>query len=170
MSGAEKYCFKQRWLLNLLIMACCEPKIEMNDILFRDYWDKVYPLLSNYICDAHNYEAFGNADGTLESYDMMNDLWYMFFYGQVAYQEMQLRLKNLYSTSQLACPDKTPTMKDIFDEFGFECKIEYFKCKHNIDMKAILQSVFGIGTSIGKGIDYMRIENNDNCIPSFKIV
>lgn len=153
----------------MLIMACCGIEIQMNDILFRDYWDKVYPLLSNYICDAYNYEAFGNADGALESYDMMNDLWYMFFYGKVAYDEMQLRLKNLYSTST-ACPNKLPTMNDIWDEFAFECKVDYFRCKHNIDMQDILRSVFGLGTSIGKGIDYMRIENNDNCIPSFKIV
>lgn len=30
-------------------------------------------------------------------------------------------------------------------------------------------SVFGIGTVIAKGIDYMRIENTDNCVPPFKI-
>lgn len=151
-------------------MACCETKIEMNDILFQNYWDKMYPLLSNLICDAGTYEAFGNSDGSMESYDMMNDLWYMFFYGQIAYQEMQLRLKNLYTTEQNACVNKLPTINGIWNDFGFECKVEYFKCKHGIDMKEILHSVFGIGTGIGKGIDYMRIENNDNCIPPFKIV
>ena len=59
---------------------------------------------------------------------------------------------------------------EIWTEFNLDCIVDYFKCKHKMDFKYILQSVFGISTSIGKGIDYMRIENNDDCIPPFKIV
>jgi hypothetical protein len=151
-------------------MACCEEKIEMNDILFRDYWDRVYSHLSDLMCDAENFECFGNQDGATESYDMMNDIWYMFVYGQLAYQEQVLRTKNLYPESTDDCVDSTATKKEIWEEFGFDCKVEYFKCKHKIDLKEILSGVFGLGTSMGKGIDYMRIENNDDCIPTFKIV
>jgi hypothetical protein len=150
-------------------MACCE-EITMNDVLFQNYWDKIYPMLSDLMCNAENYEVFGNQDGATESYDMMNDLWYMFVYGQIAFYEQQLKLKNIYPETATDCPDKLPTMKEIWDQFGFECMTEYFKCNHGIDMKGILSSVFGLGTSIGKGIDYMRIENNDDCIPPFKIV
>jgi len=151
-------------------MACCEEKIEMNDILFRDYWDKVYSHLSDLMCDADNFEVFGNQNGATESYDMMNDIWYMFMYGQVAWYEQQLRLKNLYPTAPDECVNPLPVMQDIWNEFGFDCKVDYFRCKHKLDLEDILRSVFGLGTSIGKGIDYMRIENNDDCIPPFKIV
>ena len=66
----------------------------MNDVLFQTYWDKIYPMLSDLMCNAENYEVFGNQDGATESYDMMNDLWYMFVYGQIAFYEQQLKLKN----------------------------------------------------------------------------
>ena len=151
-------------------MACCENKYGMNDILFRDYWDRVYSTLSDLMCDAENYEVFGKAEGALESYDMMNDIWYMFMYGQVAWYEQQLRFKNLYPISPDDCPDKLSVMQAIWEEFEFDCKVEYFRCKHGIDMEDILRRVFGLGTSMGKGIDYMRIENDDDCIPPFKIV
>ena len=151
-------------------MACCEEKIEMNDILFRDYWDRVYSHLSDLMCNADNYEVFGNQDGATESYDMMNDIWYMFMYGQVAYQEQQLRIKNLYPSTSDECIDTLAVRREIWDEFGFDCKVEYFKCKHKLDLVEILQGAFGLGTNMGKGIDYMRIENNDDCIPPFKIV
>lgn len=142
----------------------------MNDILFRDYWDRVYPLLSDLMCNAENFECFGNQDGATESYDTMNDILYMFVYGQLAYQEQTFRIKNLYPSSVGECIDSSSVKNEIWEEFGFDCKIEYFKCKLKIDLKDILAGVFGLGTNIGKGIDYMRIENDDDCIPPFKIV
>jgi len=150
-------------------MACCEDKLTMNDILFRDYWDKVYPYLSDRICDVHNFELFGNTEGSLEQYDLMNEIYYMFLYGFIAYNDQELMFKNLYPTAPGICLDKLSVMKEIWNKYSFDCKVDYFKCKHKLDLRDILMSVFGIGTSIGKGIDYMRIENTDNCVPTFKI-
>ena len=142
----------------------------MYDILFRDFFDAVYPYISDRICDAHNFDCFGNAKGAEEQYDMANDMYYMYTYALVAYNEQQLLFKNLYPTSPDDCPDKVGVMNKIWDHFNFECKVDYFKCKHGMDLSEILRRVFGIGTHIGKGIDFMRIENNDDCIPPFKIV
>src|SRR5687768_8207130 len=104
-------------------MACCEDKITMNDILFRDYWDMVYPYLSDRICDAYNFESFGKSKETEEQYDMMNDIYYMFLYGLVAYNEQQLLFKNLYPTAPDTCVNKLPVMQQIWDHFEFDCKV-----------------------------------------------
>lgn len=141
----------------------------MNDILFRDYWDRVYPYLSDRICDVHSFEVFGNAKGALEQYDLMNEIYYMYLYAYIAYYEQQMEFKKLYPTAPGVCPDKLIVMREIWDRFGFECKADYFRCKHGIDLHDLLMRVFGLGTDIGKGIDYMRIENNDDCVPPFKI-
>ena len=142
----------------------------MNDILFRDWWDKMYPYLSDRICDVHNFEIFGNSEGALDQYDMMNDIYNMFLYGYIAYVDQQLLIKNLYPVSPSDCPDKISVMKKIWEKYKFDCKVDYFKCRHGINLDDVLMRVFGIGTEMGKGIDYMRIENNDNCVPPFKIV
>lgn len=153
-------------------MACCEEKINKNDVFFQGFFDNFYPHLSDLMCDAHNFEVFGNGAGALDSYDMMNDAWYLFMYAQVIEYEQRLRIKNLYPASMAAedCVNPLPIMQDIWKEFNLDCILDYFKCKHKMDIEYFLRSVFGIGTSIGKGIDYMRIENNDDCIPPFKIV
>lgn len=140
----------------------------MNDILFRDFWDKMFPILSDRICDVHNFEIFGNASGALEQYDLMNDIFYMFLFGYIASYEQDQLLKKQYPAAPGQCPDKLSTMREIWDKFGLDCKAEYFRCKHNINLYELM-SVFGLGSDMGKGIDYMRIENNDNCIPPFKI-
>lgn len=150
-------------------MARCDEKIVVNDILFRDYWDRVYSYLSDRMCDAHNFEIFGNQAGSTEQYDMMNDIFYMYLYGYIAYYEQQQLFKKQFPEAPGQCPDKISVMRDIWDKFGFECKADYFRCKHHIDLHDLLMRVFGLGTDMGKGIDYMRIENTDDCIPPFKI-
>lgn len=150
-------------------MACCDEIITNNDILFRDYWDRVYSYLSDRMCDAHNFEIFGNAPESLEQYDLMNDILYMFILAQLAYNEQQQLFKQQYPSVPGMCPDKISVMREIWDKYGFECKADYFRCRHHLDLHDLLMRVFGLGTDMGKGIDYMRIENTDDCIPPFKI-
>ena len=135
-------------------MACCEEEVNRNDIFFRDYFDAVYPHLSDLMCDAHNFEVFGNGSGALDSYDMMNDVWYLFMYAQVIEYEQQLRIKNLYPVSSAVedCVNPLPIMKEIWTEFNLDCIVDYFKCKHKMDFKYILQSVFGINAEEAKNI------------------
>lgn len=141
----------------------------MNDILFRDYWDKVQEKISDLLCDAENFEAFGNAGGSLDSFDRMNEFWYLFNYAHLAWYEQELRIKNLYPTSPTDCPDTLSVRREIWDEFNFGCIRDYFLCRHKIDILDLLKP-FKIMTDMGEGIDFMRIENNDNCVPPFKIV
>jgi len=149
-------------------MACCV-NITEQDTVFANYYENVYDHISNLICNAENQETYGK--DTTHTYDMMNDVYYMFTYGWLAKQSQDKKIKaaSLKLTVTNPCVDEADIRKEIWKEYNFECMRDYWYCKHDIDLQKILQP-FGLNNGYAIGIDYMRIENTDPCVPPFKIV
>jgi len=147
-------------------MACCE-NITPMDTAFAQYMGQVLPNLSDYICNVEHYETYGDGKAALDQYDMMNDIWYMFTYAWLAKTDQDIKIQNASLGPE--CADLVTIRKDIWKEYKFDCMVDYFKCKHQLNLESLL-SPLGLNYGYNKGIDFMRIENTDPCVPPFKIV
>jgi len=147
-------------------MACCE-NITPMDYAFSQYMGQVLSSLDDYICNAEHNETYGQASEVLNEYDMMNDIYYMFTYAWLAKTAQDIKIQN--ASLGVECADVETIRKDIWKEYKFDCMVDYFKCKHHLDLESLL-SPLGLNYGYNKGIDFMRIENTDPCVPPFKIV
>ena len=152
-------------------MACCDDLTEQ-DYAFAAYMGIVYTYLADLICNAEQEETFGSTDKANLSYDLMNDIYYLFTYAWFAKMAQDRKEQNAALTSSTnlnGCIDIGEVRSEIWAEFNFDCMASYWHCKHDLDLSTLL-SPFGLNNGYDKGIDFMRIENTDPCVPPFKIV
>jgi len=147
-------------------MSCCK-NITEQDTVFAQYMGNVYDYLSDLICNVEHYEEYGDSVNATKHYDMMNDVYYMFTYGWIAKLDQDKKI--LAASLLTGCVDNDGIKKSIWEEYKFDCMVDYWKCKHNLDLNRLLLP-FGLNYGYDTGIDYMRIENTDPCVPPFKIV
>lgn len=150
-------------------MACCEPKVTPQELALVEFMNLYSDRFSDLACTAENFEYFGQKPETTDTYDRMNELWYMFIYSMMVGMESDFIIKKNIASAGVSCIDPIATYTDIFKKYNLQCMLDYFQCRHKINAQDILD-IFGIRTDIRKGIDWMEIENTDPCKAPFKIV
>jgi len=149
-------------------MACCELKVTPQELALVEFMNLYADKFSELVCNAENFEYFGQKPEAIDTYDRMSELWYMFIYSMMVGMEADFIIKKNLASAGATCIDIIPTYKDIFKNYNLQCMLDYFQCRHKIDAQEILD-IFGIRTDIRTGIDWMTIENTNQCKSPFKI-